>query len=377
MRIAHYMPHYPGRDGSAAFCRGLSRAMNRLAPGSCPIITLRPGPPDPAQHEELLHYTAIQSRNPFKISPTLLADLSSNRHKLDGLVLHGTYNPPMAALGKHLRKIGLPYLFIPHDPYVPELRNHHKWRKLAYWHTFEKTLIEGARVVQLLDASHERHLRDLGCRVPVVSIPNGCEPEMLNEIPPHPRIPGTEKDVRILYYGRMDRNHKGLDLLLEGFAMALRNDPVATAEVSLVMTGNDWTDRAFLESHARRLDIEHRVTFTGRRDDVAMVIVADADIVILPSRFDGFGLCIVEAMLAARPVIVSHTAGAASHVATANAGWVTHPETAAISSSLIDALHARESWPQMGLAGQRHILENLTWEQVAKATLQTYEKFFA
>jgi glycosyltransferase involved in cell wall biosynthesis len=375
MRVAHYMPHYPGRDGSAAFCRGLSRAMNRIVPGSCPIITLRPGGTEPGPDEELLHYSWQGSWNRFRLPPAMLDDLATNRHRLDGMVLHGTYNPPMAALGRHLRKIGMPYLFIPHDPYVPELTRHHRWRKLAYWHAFEKPLIEGARVVQVLDASHERYLRERGCRVPVVAIPNGCEPEMLAEIPATARIPGAGEDVRILYFGRMDRNHKGLDLLLEAFARALRDDPEASGKVTLVMTGNDWTDRGWLELAARRLGLAGRVEFTGRREEGAMKIVAEADLVVLPSRFDGFGLCVVEAMLAARPVLVSRRAGVASHVAAAGAGWVVDPDVASISRGLCQALRCRDQWPAKGLAGQRHVLEKLTWDQVARTTLRAYEEF--
>jgi glycosyltransferase involved in cell wall biosynthesis len=351
--------------------------MNRLAPGSCPVLTLRQGEIANHPDEELLRYPARRSRNPFALPGPLLRDLESGRHRLDGLVLHGTYNPPMATLARLCRRTGLPYVFIPHDPYVPELTGHKRWRKLAYWHAFEKPLIEGARVVQLLDASHERYLRELGCRVPVVAIPNGCEPEMLEEIPGDARMPGAGKDVRLLYFGRMDRNHKGLDLLLEAFARALRDDPAATAGVTLVMTGNDWTDRGGLEALARRLGVADRVDFTGRRDEGAMTIVAEADLVVLPSRFDGFGLCVVEAMLAARPVLVSRRAGVASQVAAAGAGWVVEPEVAALSRGLCDALRNRGRWPDLGRAGQRHVLEKLTWEQVARTTLESYGKFLA
>ncbi len=66
--------------------------------------------------------------------------------------------------------------------------------------------------------------------------------------------------------------------------------------VELILTGNDWTDRQFLERLSKRLGIESAVTFTGRREETAMEIVCEADLVLLPSRFDGFGLCIVAGL---------------------------------------------------------------------------------
>jgi glycosyltransferase involved in cell wall biosynthesis len=352
--------------------------MNRQSVGSCPILTLRKGAVVAAADEELLHYPAVSSGNPFVLPKPLIEDLTINRHQLDGVVLHGTYNPPMATMATHLTKIRLPYLFIPHDPYVSELRHQKRWRKLAYWHLFEKRMMAGARAVQLLDESHEPPLRALGVTTPTVVIPNGCELSMLDEIPSTARIPGTiPHDIRILYFGRMDRHHKGLDLLLGGFAQALQTAPTLTQNVTLVMTGNDWTDRQALERLASDLNIAHRVNFTGRRPESAMQIVADADLVILPSRFDGFGLCIVEAMLASRPVIASSGAGVATHVRNAGGGWTPAPTVESIAQSLLDALTIRNQWPQMGQMNQEYVRNHLTWDQIAVRTIAVYQDLFS
>lgn len=374
-RIAHFLVHYPGRDGTAAFCRGLSRALNRIEAGSCPILTFRPEIPPGNEQDELLHYP-VRSRHPFHVPRRLVEDLASNRHRLDGMVLHGTYSPYSAALWRVLQRVGLPHAVIPHDPYVPELTRHHAIRKAVFWKVFEKRMLDSARFVQLLDASHERYLRELGCRTPVVTIPNGCEPEMLDELPADARVPGASERVRLLFFGRMDRNHKGLDLLLEGFARARERDPEALREVTLVMTGNDWTDRGQLEELAATLGIADQVEFTGRRPEGALTIVSEADLVILPSRFDGFGLCIVEAMLGRRPVLVSSRAGVADHVRRAGGGWVVEPAADSIADGLLQALDRRKEWPAMGAGNQDYVLRELTWDRVARTTAETYERYF-
>jgi glycosyltransferase involved in cell wall biosynthesis len=373
MKVLHFLPQYPGRDGTSAYGTGLVRALNRLRPGSAAIVSQRhDGRPAP-DAVDVVNYAA--RRMAFGVPGNLRRDLATGRLSADGAILHGTFNPPMATLGRWLRKLGIPYLFIPHDPYVPGLMDHHRWRKLAYWHGFEKPLIEGARAVQLLDESHEAPLRALGCRVPVFTVPNGCDPAMLDLLEATPRVPGAGDPVRIQYLGRMDRNHKGLDLLLEGFALFLRST-VAPPAVELVLTGNDWTDRGWLEAFAGRLGIRERVRFTGPRSEPSIRIQAEADLAVLPSRFDGFGLTLVEAMLAARPVIASAAAGVATHVARSGGGWISEPTAGAIAATLERAMADRPVWEEMGRRNQIYVTTKLTWDRVAETTMEAYERHF-
>ena len=107
-----------------------------------------------------------------------------------------------------------------------------------------------------------------------------------------------------------------------------------------------------------------------------MVIHSEADVVVLTSRFDGFGLCIVEAMLASRPVIVSSEAGIANHVEKAGGGWIVKPDPSVIKDALCDAMRARKQWPEMGRKNHAYVAGNLTWDQVAAQTLEFYQKYF-
>lgn len=373
MRVLHFLPQYPGRDGTSAYGTGLVAALNRRRPGAAAIVSLRPDRRPAPDGVEVLHFP-YRRRFAFDLPRSLVDGLGTGDLACDGAVLHGTFNPPMAAAGRHLRKRGIPYLFIPHDPYVPGLMSHHRWRKLAYWHLFEKPLIEGARAVQLLDESHETPLRARGCRAPVFTVPNGCDPATLDLIGANARIPGSGDPVRIQYLGRMDRNHKGLDLLLEGYARFLKTEP--DAPVELVLSGNDWTDRPALEALAGRLGISGRVRFTGPRSEPSIQVHAEADLVVLPSRFDGFGLTIVEAMLAARPIIVSATAGVAGQVAKSGGGWITEPDAEALAGVLSLALSARKEWPILGEMNRKHVTTNLTWDRVAEQTMDVYERLF-
>lgn len=342
--------------------------MNRRYPGSCGIIS---GKIDGRDSEDLIYHYPGRVRSSFGVPKELKDHLASGRLKLDGVVLHGTYNPPMVGMAAFLRKIGLPYLFIPHDPYPPSLLYHHRWRKSIFWALFEKPMIEGAVAVQLLDASHEKFLRDLGVKVSTFVQPNGCELESLKQLEGDAHIPGSRPILRIQYLGRMDRNHKGLDLLIRAFAELDGDEPL-----ELWLVGNDWHDREELEGLAHSLGLSDRVYFKGRRPEPSIVLHAATDVSVLPSRFDGFGLTIVEAMLAGRPVLVSAQAGVSTHVKQAGAGWVVEPTVGGLAEALREVVASRERLADLGQRGKDYVFDHLTWDQVSENTYREYRRCF-
>ena len=377
MRVAHILSYYPGQEGLTSFCRGLGTAFGDIEEIEVPIITFRSKPPKNPELEQgpLLVRFPHKNRHPFDLPRKFLTSLNSGEFRLDGAVLHGTYSPQVFALARVLHKRGIPYIFMPHDPYVEKLRKHHAIRKYVYWHLCEKWVIANAAAVQLLSASHESTLRELGCETPVYTLANGCNPGELRKIGPNVRVPGEAEDFVIQYLGRMDRNHKGLDLLIRGYAKFLEKTPDGS-KVKLVLSGNDWEDRECLESLAGKLGLGDRIEFTGRLEDHSVVVHSRADISVLCSRFDGFGLTIVEAMLAGRPVLVSREAGIAEFVKEAEAGFVVEPDEFRIQEGLAMAWNQRGDLAAMGERGQRYVMENLTWEKVAHRSLSIYAKVF-
>ena len=86
-RVAQFMPHYPSMEGSSAYCRGLSKAMNLIQPGCCPIISIRSKLGKLGEDENVIHYPTT-SINPLSVPKELIKALEEDRHKLDGVVLH-------------------------------------------------------------------------------------------------------------------------------------------------------------------------------------------------------------------------------------------------------------------------------------------------
>lgn len=124
-------------------------------------------------------------------------------------------------------------------------------------------------------------------------IPNPLAP--LQVLPPPP----PAHLVRLCAIGRLSRE-KGHDILLE--ALALLPDDLK-AGVDLTVVG-DGPLRGALEALARRLGVADRVHWAGLQREPSRFL-ADADIFVLPSRFEGFPNALAEAMAAGRAVVAA------------------------------------------------------------------------
>ena len=136
------------------------------------------------------------------------------------------------------------------------------------------------------------------------------------------------------------------------------------------MTGRPTFSRAGIQ-----LGIENKIEFTGRLSEHSVNIHSKADL-RLCSRFDGFGLTIMEAMLAGRPVIVSREAGVSEFVEKAEAGFLVKPEPESIANGIKAAWERKAKLKEMGQRGQEYVCNHLTWEKVAKRSMETYRQVF-
>ncbi|NTU67263.1 MAG: glycosyltransferase family 4 protein [Chlorobiaceae bacterium] len=106
------------------------------------------------------------------------------------------------------------------------------------------------------------------------------------------------------YVGRLS-HEKGVDILLEAFGALSRK----TAEAGLLVVG-DGTERATIEERFGSEIWWNRVAFAGSQTwESAMRHLSVMDAVVVPSRFEGFGLSAVEAMAASKAVVASDTGG--------------------------------------------------------------------
>ncbi|MGB2661156.1 MAG: glycosyltransferase [Candidatus Omnitrophota bacterium] len=305
----------------------------------------------------------------FNIASGLKVFLKNHISKKDILILSGIMQPKIYALSVFLKENMVPYVAWPHDPYAPYFFKKNAHLKWIYWFLFEKKMLQNGRAVQVLDSEHVTFLRSLGIKTPTIAVPNGFLP---GEVCPETMLEwdeGGESVPKIFYMGRLTYS-KGLDLLIDSFAQVIK-----TNDARLIIQGRDQGIKRYLLKKITSNFISNKVSFLKPDYDIPTpLIIKNYDILCLPSRFEGFGLVALEAMLAGRVVLVTSISGIASHVKASGCGVVVNSEVSAIASGLTELLRRRSEWKEMGLKGRRYALEYLNPKKIASTALAHYVK---
>jgi glycosyltransferase involved in cell wall biosynthesis len=104
----------------------------------------------------------------------------------------------------------------------------------------------------------------------------------------------------LIFAAARQEHQKGLDVLLEAMPSVLEHRP----DARLVIAGRPGNQSPLLEASAERLGLGERARFLGVRPDVAELLCA-ADVFVVPSRWEGFGSVLIEAMALEAPIVVS------------------------------------------------------------------------
>ena len=160
-------------------------------------------------------------------------------------------------------------------------------------------------------ADQQRHLGELGIPADRIAVvPNFS---MFPALDTPSDTGGRLTAATILAFGRFVHK-KGFDVLLRAFARVPDH-----ARHQLIIAG-DGPDRQALEALTRDLGIQENVSFPGWAEDVTPLL-DDADIFVLPSRHEPFGIVVLEAMARGTPIVSSRTEGPVT-VLDDSTGWL-------------------------------------------------------
>jgi len=178
-----------------------------------------------------------------------------------------------------------------------------------------------------------------------------------------------KSDNELLCVGRSTDPNKGISTLIE----ALGHLP---DHVSLTLVDDDSPDNQ-VRRWAREAGVLDRIRLTGRVASKELVdLYRRAAVVVVPSRYEGFGLPAVEAMACETPVVAC-AAGALTEVVGAAGGGVLVPpdEPDALASAIADLMARPETRNMLGKRGSIRVNEAYAWPRVARATAGAYAEF--
>jgi glycosyltransferase involved in cell wall biosynthesis len=274
-----------------------------------------------------------------------------------------------------IRKLGIPAVTTVHHPLTVDRRasfdRDESLREAIGTMSFYPVAMQGfvARRLDGLFTSSAESARAIrqDFRIPderIRMVANGVDTDLFQP------SPGAERDANeILCVGRASDPNKGIGNLIESLARLPH-------PLRLTLVDDDHPDNP-ARKRARRLGCADRLQITGRiGNDELVRRYQRASLVVVPSRYEGFGLPAVEAMACGTPVVAC-AAGALTEVVGAAGGGVLVPpdEPRALASAIEDLMARPEMRSMLGKRGSIRVNEAYAWPRVARATAGAYAEF--
>jgi|WetSurMetagenome_2_1015567.scaffolds.fasta_scaffold33581_2 glycosyltransferase involved in cell wall biosynthesis len=174
-------------------------------------------------------------------------------------------------------------------------------------------------------------------------------------------------DPTVLFCGRLE-HQKGPDLLVEAVPAILRTQPRAK-----VVFAGDGGLRRQLENRARHLGVGDACRFLGFRDGPELVTLFKmADAVCVPSRNEPFGIVVLEAWAARKPVVVTQNGGPNEYVNHDETGLKIYPYVESVAWGVNTLFSNFDHARWLGENGRRTVESRFTWDHIAEHTLGAY-----
>jgi glycosyltransferase involved in cell wall biosynthesis len=372
--VASYLPamRYGGTIVSVhGLCRALAARGHEVhvyttsvdGPGDSPVAHNAPIDVDGVK----VWYFRSPSLRRIYYAPGLRAALRESAAGVDVIHTHAIYLWPLWTAAREARQAGVPHVVSPRGMLEKELIE----RKSALWKAMligfvERTNLESAAAVHVTSRREAEQAEAFGFRLKrVAEIPNGVNLDRDGGSTSPAIFAVTGGAPYVLFLGRINWK-KGLDRLIAAMTHAPR--------VRLIVAGNDEEGyRARLENMARQYGIADRVIFTGAvhgGDKAALIDGARA--LVLTSYSENFGNVVLEAMAAARPVIVSREVGLADLVEATGSGVVTNGSPEQLGESIARLVADAKTGEAMGRNG-RETAARYSWDGVAAQMESLYE----
>ncbi|HSM80172.1 MAG TPA: hormogonium polysaccharide biosynthesis glycosyltransferase HpsP [Nodosilinea sp.] len=333
------------------------------------------GVPVPEDNYTVRYFACAPWRR-YKFSAGLLAWLYDHAQDYDLAHIHALFSPLSTAAATVARHRGLPYVLRPLGTLDPADLRKKRRLKQVYGHLLEAPNIAGAAALHFTSPIEAEVSHRFGATTTDWVLPLGVQP--LPAVPEleQQRLLGqmgipTDRPL-VLYLSRLDPK-KGLDLLLP----ALEQLAAAGLDFHLVLAGGNPQDPAYERA------IGERVRATGMCDRTSLpgfvtgpakaALLQAADLFVLPSYYENFGIAVAEAMAAGVPVVVSKGVYLWPDIAASSSGWVCDLTVDSVARSLSEALTQPEQRRQRGQQAQQFAREHYDWAAIAHKTLAAYQ----
>lgn len=276
---------------------------------------------------------------------------------------HGVWMYPGLVAWRAAQKQNIPLIITPHGMLEPWAIKNNWWKKQIPWFLFQKKILTHATVIHVTSEQEAENIRNLGFKNPLAIIPNAIEIPLL-----HAEVCGEKKLHTALFLSRLHPK-KGLPNLIKAWSV------VKPDNWRLLIAGPDeGGHQGKIEHEVQELGLSDQIKFIGPiSNENKWNLYQSADLFVLATYSENFGIVIAEALASGLPVIT--TKGAPwVELAQHNCGWWIDIGVAPLVKALKEATNlSTEQRHEMGRRGRELIKQNYTWETIAQDMISVYE----
>jgi glycosyltransferase involved in cell wall biosynthesis len=321
----------------------------------------------------IIHFRSPAFRK-YGFSPDLAGWLRAHVGAYDLLHIHGVFAHPTIAAARAAARARIPYIVRPCGELDPWPLRKNRLLKWGFLRALGFRILHRAAAVHATSEMEALALKRLGIQSPIVTIPLGVDYDSMDSgvCPGEFRAAYPECDGKkiILFLSRIDPK-KGVDLLLGATEDLARK----RQDFVLVIAGSGAPSfEEKVRAQVAGAGLDRCVKFCGfLNEHWKLAALGDADLFVLPSYDENFGMAVVEAMAAGLPVVVSDQVGIHREIQEAAAGVVTRCDPREIAAALERLLDDESLRRRMGENGRHFVQEKFTWSRVGAELVKLYE----
>lgn len=308
----------------------------------------------------------------FFITPGLAKSLKANITGFDVVHLHNFFTYQNIVAHRYAVKHLVPYILQAHGSSATYFQR--GLLKNIFQSLWGNRIVKDATRLLAVAPLEAAQYRSLGTdQNKIEIIPHGIDLAEFSDLPPkgefRKKYGLTERQKVVLYLGRIDRV-KGLDLLAHAFAALCKESP----DARLAIVGPDDGYLAELKRLITKLDLEKKTLFTGPlygKDKLKAYV--DADVYILPSSYEIFGITALEALACGTPLVMTDRCGLAETVA-GKAGLVVPYDTGQLREAILNLLNDANLRRSLAENGRALLRDQLNWTKIAERIERVYQE---
>jgi glycosyltransferase involved in cell wall biosynthesis len=358
MKVLHVIPSLSLTEGGPT--RAIAAMEQALATQGVRVETAttdddgpgcRNGKPlaQPLRENGFAHWYFAKRTDFYKWSPAFARWIRREIRNYDLLHVHAVFSFTSTASARAARAAGVPYIVRPLGTLNDYgMTRHRPWLKVASMRFIDGPLLRDAAAVHFTSEGEAMEARRLGLTLKEAVIPLGIAmPDTISVRPPAITLPAAP---RLLFLSRLDAK-KNLEGLLDAVALLKPEMP----QLRLVVAGTGAFEYVnALRARARSLGIDGHVNWIGHAEGKAKAAAfAGADLFVLPSYSENFGIAAAEALAAGLPCVLGDGVAIANEVVEGRAGIAVGTDAASIAQGLRRIIANHEALPELSANAMR------------------------